>query len=968
MKNPMQTLATMSNTAHQALSDEQFVLRTIACSPFAERLLNQHAELLADLLENLTKPYLLNDMQVFLQSQNIFDESSLKKALRQLRQRVMLRMMTRDLNGLADSVANSQNAAGISAVNLNEVMLTTSHLAEVTLRCAVDYLTIWQTAIYGFPVDNQGQAQELVVVGMGKLGGLELNVSSDIDLIFAYDEEGETNGEKSVSNQEFFTLLAKKLITAIDEVTLDGFVFRVDMRLRPYGVEGVLVSSLVALEDYYQNNGREWERYAWIKGRVVVGDSTKLNQLIKPFVFRKYLDFGAFASMRDLKTQIQRDVVQKHRQDNIKLGRGGIREIEFIAQVFQLIRGGQDTTLQIKPTLSVLALLQSKALLSAAVVDELTMAYVFLRNCEHRLMYVEDQQMQDLPKQDYAKIRLAQAMNFSDWASFYAQLEHHRIIVQRHFDAVFQISQPIQNSLIDTNPPSTRLALSKTENSKALWQDIVGLQKTELLEAKQALQMLGYQDAKESLRRLQSLTASAKYQQLPTLSSQRFDALMPSVISLAAEESNSDITLLRMIDLLSGICRRASYLALLAEYPAALRLVVKLASASPWLANYLTQHPILLDELLDTNSLYAAPNFVIMQADLLAKLNEAHTDVERQMDITRHFKHAATFRFAAQDVLGALSVERLSDYLSQLADLILQTSLQVIWRNLNVRMVALPKFAIIGYGKLGGMELGYASDLDIIFLYDKNVNDEDESNGAEIYARLAQRINNWFNSLTSAGLLYEIDLQLRPDGNSGLLVSSVDAFKEYQLKKAWIWEHQAITRARFVAGDVTIGIAFEQIRVDVITHPHDLEKLRIEVLNMRDKMRAANKTKRVANQSEIEEFDLKQSAGGIVDVEFLVQFLVLQYAVQYPQLTKNIGNIALLNICASLRLIDANLAIQVADAYREYRRLQHTIRLQGVTQAKVKILEVMNHAKAVKALWQQVFLGSTPRAESNLTK
>lgn len=960
MKNPMQTLATISNTAHQASLAEQFVLRTIAYSPFAERLLNQHAELLADLLENLTKSYLLSDMQVFLQSENIFDETSLKKALRQLRQRVMLRMMTRDLNGLVDSGADS------SVANLNEVMLTTSHLAEVSLQCAVDYLTTWQTAEYGTPVDVQGHAQQLVVVGMGKLGGLELNVSSDIDLIFAYDEEGETNGEKSISNQEFFTRLAKKLITAIDEVTPDGFVFRVDMRLRPYGGEGVLVSSLDALADYYQNNGREWERYAWIKGRVVVGDSTKLNQLLKPFVFRKYLDFGAFASMRELKAQIQHDVVQKRMQDNIKLGRGGIREIEFIAQVFQLIRGGQDTSLQIKSTLSVLALLQNKALLSATVVDELSTAYVFLRHCEHRLMYVEDQQTQDLPKQDEAKIRLAKAMNFSDWASFYAQLEHHRINVQRHFDAVFQISQSIQHSLIEATAPSTPSAQSKSENVKALWQALAdlkrtGLQAIETQQVEQALQLLGYQDAKESLRRLQSLTASAKYQQLPVLSIQRFNAVMPSVIELAADENNPDITLLRMIDLLSSICRRASYLALLTEYPAALRLVTKLTSASPWLANYLTQHPILLDELLDTNSLYAAPNFVAMQADLLAKLNEAHGDVERQMDITRHFKHAATFRFAAQDVLGALSVERLSDYLSQLADLILQTSLQVIWRNLNVTLVALPKFAIIGYGKLGGMELGYASDLDIIFLYDKNSNDDAESNttqsnGADIYARLAQRINNWFNSLTSAGLLYEIDLQLRPDGNSGLLVSSVDAFREYQLKKAWVWEHQAITRARFVAGDISIGAIFEQIRVEVITQTRDSEKLQIEVLNMRDKMRAANKTKLLANHTQADEFDLKHSAGGIVDVEFLVQFLVLKYAAQYPQLSENIGNIALLDMCASLGLIDANLALQVANAYREYRRLQHGIRLQGIAQAKVEVSQVFNHAEAVKALWQSVFI------------
>ncbi|MEO6118054.1 MAG: bifunctional [glutamate--ammonia ligase]-adenylyl-L-tyrosine phosphorylase/[glutamate--ammonia-ligase] adenylyltransferase, partial [Methylotenera sp.] len=560
----------------------------------------------------------------------------------------------------------------------------------------------------------------------------------------------------------------------IDEMTEDGFVFRVDMRLRPFGSEGALVSSLDALEDYYQNNGREWERYAWIKGRVITQNGHTLEKLLKPFVFRKYLDFGAFASMRDLKIQIQRDVNSKGMHDNIKLGRGGIREVEFIAQVFQLIRGGQDNSLQIKPTLAVLALLKSKGLLPEKTVDELSEAYVFLRNLEHRLMYVEDAQTQELPKTDTAKARIAKAMNFSDWSQFLAQLNEYRQQVQQHFDATFSDANPDQDVF---------------DVEKSIWNGALDEQETVL-----ALQKMGFQEAQETQRRLNALHQTSRYLQLPELSRQRFDALMPHVLSLAATMQNPETTLIRVTDLLESICRRASYLALLAEHPQAMHLLVKLCSSSPWLANYLTQHPILLDELLDTRSLYAAPDFSIMRAELVKRLAEVEGDIERQMDVMRHFKHASVFRLVAQDIAGQLPLEKLSDYLSALAELVLSVSLENIWSYIKGKHLDVPKFAVIGYGKLGGKELGYASDLDIIFLYD-----DDAPEAGEVYARFAQRINNWFNSLTSAGLLYETDLQLRPDGNSGLLVSAVSAFKDYQLNKAWIWEHHAITRAGFVA-------------------------------------------------------------------------------------------------------------------------------------------------------------------------
>ena len=922
LKKLMLTLDKLLTESQATASFVAGVKQLAECSLFGARLLTKDALILEDLLQNHSQAYVFEEMQQFLNAAKISDETSLKKALRQLRQRVMLRIMYRDLNGLAD---------------LFEVMQTITNLAEITLNTAVNHHQEWLQASYGKPCDVKGAPQSFIVIGMGKLGGRELNVSSDIDLIFAYESEGETTqgqNKQTISNQDFFTKLAKKLISALDEVTEDGFVFRVDMRLRPFGSEGVLVSNLDALEDYYQNNGREWERYAWIKGRAIcpkpsVVSQGSVDKLLKPFIFRKYLDFGAFASMRDLKLQIHRDVMQKGQGDNIKLGRGGIREIEFIAQVFQLIRGGQDSSLQIKPTLAVFKLLKIKWLLPEKTVVELTQAYVFLRNLEHRLMYVEDAQTHELPKSPEAKARIALAMRYENWDALLNQLNVHRRNVQQHFDATFN----------DKKPPANTVEY-RAENIKEtnIWQGDIDKE-----DALQALTDAGFSDAVQTLSRLQMLRNSNRYQRLPELSRQRFDALMPHAIAQSARMSNPDITLLRVTDVFESICRRASYLALLAEHTQAMHLLVKLCCSSPWLANYLAQHPILLDELLDTRTLYAAPDFVAMRADLLKRMREHVGDMERQMDVMRHFKHANIFRFAAQDINGELTLETLSDYLSALADLILSVALDTIWPYVKGAYVAAPKFAVIGYGKLGGKELGYGSDLDIIFLYD-----DDASEAGDIYARFAQRISSWFNTLTSAGLLYETDLQLRPDGNSGLLVSSIAAFREYQLHKAWVWEHQALTRARFAAGDASIGAAFEAIRIEVLTQTKDVQQLKTEVVNMREKMRAAQTF--VAGM-----FDIKHSVGGIIDVEFLVQFLVLEHAKKYPQLTDNKGNIALLKRLGALQIINLELAEKTATAYREYRQMQHALKLQGATHLRVDFSHVSTHVSTVNALWNQVF-------------
>lgn len=909
---PLSELALADTAPSQ---DEQYLLHAVDCSPFVARLVNADAALLQDLAAGLHQPWTTAAMQDWLAQQQVSDDASLKRVLRKLRQRVVLRLMVRDLNGLAD---------------LNEVMQVVSALAEVTLQSALQHLTPWLQAQYGVPVgEESGEPQHFTVVGMGKLGGHELNVSSDIDLIFAFAEDGDTDGEKSISNMDFFTRLAKRLIAAIDEITEDGFVFRVDMRLRPYGSEGPLACSFAMLEEYYQNQGREWERYAWIKGRVVAGPDQGLGALLRPFVFRKYLDFGAFASMRDLKLQIQRDVNRRDMHDNIKLGRGGIREVEFIAQVFQLIRGGRDASLQIRPTLMVLSLLQGKGLLPIQTVHELHQAYVFLRNLEHRLQYLEDSQTQDLPTNEESQRRIAKGMRFADWPAFLAELDQHRSLVQQHFEQVFNDAKSNQGDKAEEQLQSPPVAI---------WRGLL-----EGDEAVSAMATLGYQEPQDTLRKLMSFHDSPRYRQLPELSRHRFDTLMPLALSEAAHEKHPDVVLMRVADLLDSICRRASYLALLAEYPSALTLVTRIVAASPWLAQYLTQHPILLDELLDTRNLYATPDFSAMRADLLAHIAALNGDVERQMDEMRQFKHAAVFRFAATDVAGQLPLETLSDYLSALADIILEVTIKALWPTLRNRHRDDPQFAVIGYGKLGGKELGYASDLDIIFLYD------DEAAGAgEVYARLGQRINTWLSSMTAAGTLYETDMQLRPDGASGLLVSSVQAFEVYQQEKAWVWEHQALTRARFCAGNAAIGERFEQIRAKVLGQQRETAKLAEEVAAMRQKMKQAH-----PNPSDL--FDLKHDRGGIVDVEFIVQYLVLAHAKQYPQLTQNLGNIALLEMLGNLQLVQAELANAAASAYREYRRRQHAIRLQGENQARVPLAEVQTHVAAVAGLWQQVF-------------
>ena len=912
--------------------------RVLPLSRFLSRLIESRPEIGEELRTSLQTPWTAQAMRDVLAAEAA-DEAALRPGLRRLRARVMARIVARDLTGLG---------------NLAEVTETMTTLAEVAAGHAAGVLSAVLVARHGTPRSATGEAQELIVIGMGKLGGRELNVSSDIDLIFAYPEDGETDGDgQRLSNFEFFTRLGRQLIGALAEITSDGQVFRVDMRLRPNGDSGPLVASFDMLENYFITQGREWERYAWIKARPLCGarggdlsgqspgrpkidlapagggsghrpePGAQLIAVAHPFIFRKYLDYGAINAMRELHAQIRREVARRDMANNIKLGPGGIREIEFIAQVFQLIRGGRDKALQIRPTLLVLALLAERGILTEQAVRELAVAYRFLRNLEHRLQYLDDAQTHTLPENPEDQALIARSMGFADYAALLEELDDHRASVSRHFEAVFA----------DPNRKDHKLT--------AVWQ---GCDDGENAQGPaQELARLGYGDAAGGAQRLAGIRNGNRYQQMPPGIRERFDALVPRLIEAAAETPNPDATLTRGLDLLEAISRRAAYLALLQQYPQALYKVAQLVSASSWAATYLTRHPVLLDELLDARLLEAAPDWAAFRAQLAQDLDEHEPDTERQMDRMREAHHAQVFRLLLQDLGGLLPLEKLSDHLSDLADIMLDLTLGLIWRKLAKRHRDAPAFAVIAYGKLGGKELGYASDLDIIFLFE-----DDASEAPERYARLATRLNTWISSTTAAGILFQTDLRLRPNGESGLLVSSVEAFRQYQMESAWVWEHQALTRARFSAGDAGIGRKFEAIRIEVLRQPRDLAELKREVSAMREKMAAAH-----ANKSEL--FDIKHDRGGLIDVEFIVQALVLGHAHEHAELTGNLGNLALLKIAAGLGLIPADLAERVRNAYRKYRTLQHSLRLNDTQYARVERGTLAQEIADVRELWRKIF-------------
>ncbi len=865
--------------------------------------------------------------------------SPLASRLRRLRSQCLLALIGRDLAGRAD---------------LAEVTSTMTALAEECLDAACAAVAAELEATYGEPVgESSGKAQPLLVVGMGKLGGAELNVSSDIDLVFVYPEEGETRGPRSISNHEYFVRLGRKVIALLNDATAEGFVFRVDMRLRPYGDSGPLACSLAMLEEYFITQGREWERYAWIKGRIVgrthsVHDTSggavipaghdadahgiSLADTVQPFVFRRHLDFSAIASMRELSEQIRREVRRRDMLDNIKLGAGGIRQVEFVAQVFQLIRGGRDAALRTRPTLDVLQVLGARDLLTPEVVDTLSTSYCFLRRLEHRLQYLDDAQTHALPTGAEDRQRISRSMGFDDWPTFSAALETLRASVSTIFEEVFSIVPGVEDD--------HRLA--------ALWDDALQQE-----DAASALAQLGFLQPQRLATRLAELRSGTRVRRMAASGASLLARLMPRALGAAARTPDPDVAIERLLDIVMSIGRRESYLALLLEYPPVLDRLGGLAAASPWASDYLARHPILLDELLDSRTLHAAPEWPRLLGELRAHLDAAVGNVEAQLDSLRHFKHAQLFRIVVQDLAGDLPLEVVSDRLSELADVVLGEALSRCWKHLNLDRpgLAAPRFAIIGYGKLGGKEMGYGSDLDIAYVFDDSAPDAGAQDGGspERYARLALRLNSWLTTMTSAGVLYPTDLRLRPDGEAGLLAPSITAFEQYQHEKAWPWEHQALTRARFVAGSAALGERFERLRDRILCQPRDIEQLGTDIREMRSRMRGARRTAQAAGT-----FDIKQGIGGLVDLEFIVQFLVLAHSRAVPALTGNIGNLALLQVAAGHGLVASALAAAAQSAYRELRRLQHALQLAGKDPAQAPAASLQVHSQAIDVLWRSV--------------
>lgn len=901
-------------------------LNALRFSHYAMAALGAHPDEVERLAATIDAPFAWSDEESAIDRVAAGDDgAALASALRRLRRLLFVHTIARDLSGRAD---------------WREVCIAVTRLAELAIRAAVMLHHRRLAATHGEPRGQHGVAQQLVVVGMGKLGGGELNVSSDVDLIFLYPEDGDTDGARPLSNREFFERLGRRVISALSEVTADGFIFRVDMRLRPYGESGPLAVPFSALEQYLITQGRAWERYAWLKARPLTGGAhDELIGLIRPFVYRKYLDFDAYDGLRDIHRQIRQQGRRRDYARNIKLGPGGIREIEFTVQALQLVRGGREPALQIAGSMPALAALEARALLPEAAVLALREAYVFLRNCEHRLQYRDDAQTQTLPADPAEYNALAQAMGFDSSPALTIALDNHRAEVSAHFEAVFGNSE---GNRATSDPPSEHDERpAGSERFSALWRDELGDDGAE------ALAQAGFGDPAALLATLTRVRASSRYLHLPALSQQRFDVLLPRLLTAAAAEGRSgadaQTVFMRLLALLETVSRRSAYLALVIEHPPLLPRLAQLMGASGWAAEYLTRHPILLDELLDARVLLSDPDINDWRQELSRLLGEHAGDTERQMDGLRHFQHAQTFRLLAQDLAGTLTVERLSDHLSALADLIIAATVEEVWKQMRGGQGPSTRFAVIGYGKLGGKELGYASDLDLVFLYD----DADEES-VERYTRLAHRTITWLTSTTAAGRLYDTDLRLRPDGAAGLVVSSFRGFRRYQSEQAWTWEHQALTRARFVAGDPALGAAFEEERTRILRMRRDIDALRIDIADMRRKMFAGH-----PNPTAM--FDLKHDPGGMVDVEFAVQLLVLAHAHQHASLTRNAGNIALLGMAHALRLLPASVAESATVAYRHYRRRQHQLRLTGAPHARVTAGPESVHRAAVDALWMAVF-------------
>jgi [glutamine synthetase] adenylyltransferase / [glutamine synthetase]-adenylyl-L-tyrosine phosphorylase len=861
-------------------------------------------------------------------------EAQAMRVLRRARHVEMARIAWRDLAGWVDQ-------------DVQFAELTA--LADGMVRAALDYAVAQLAGRHPPPLDTDGTPLPLLVLGMGKLGGGELNFSSDIDLVLLYPHGSVTDSEPGAM-EPYFRRLGQMLIRLLDQVTGDGFVFRVDTRLRPFGKSGPLVVSVPAFESYLVRHGRDWERYAYVKARLLTGhryEDDLFDEILRPYVYRRYLDFGVFDALRQMKKLISDEVARRDLADNVKLGPGGIREVEFIAQAFQLVRGGRDPTLRETSLLKVLPLLADARLLGEDAVQSLIAAYRYLRTLEHRIQQLEDRQTHDLPTGAEAQARLAFAMGEPTWDALLATLSAYRGSVEAEFDRIAWDARRSDEAAVDDDQ-----ALRTAWENQSIAEHLAGEP---------------FAGAAEAGRQLAEFRGGALYQRMDEASRQRLAAVIVRIVPLLGSSDAPLLTLQRVLPVLQAICRRSAYLALLNENPSALERLLRLASQSALIARQVAEHPLLLDELLDARVIETPPSreeLEQMLAQQMQSLRGAESaDVERTLDAMRVFQRAAVFRIAIADRLGHLPLMKVSDRLTDIAELVVQLSLDTAWRELVARHgrprhgepAALTDsgFAVVGYGKLGGLELGYGSDLDLVFLHDSSGSHQETDgpqplDNARFFARLAQRLIHFLSIQTSSGRLYEVDTRLRPGGGSGLMVASMEAFRRYQRSEAWVWEHQALLRSRPLAGAPAVLQAYSQERSEVLVNHVDREKLRDEVLRMRQRMRNE------LSEAGAGEFDLKQDPGGIADIEFLVDYWVLANAVDHPELVRWPDNIRQLQALEAAGLITAGRCQDLIESYLALRQRVHELALDERGRV-VPDQEFRDLRALVTNVWREVF-------------
>ncbi|WP_315075058.1 bifunctional [glutamate--ammonia ligase]-adenylyl-L-tyrosine phosphorylase/[glutamate--ammonia-ligase] adenylyltransferase [Acinetobacter guillouiae] len=897
--------------------------KTLHASQYAEQVLSLHQA-------TLEHDYAIDQFQQSLSTAqiqqivydhlvNIQDENTWMKVLRILRARLMFRWIWQDANQLTNVVKLTREL---------------SDFADACIVAAKDFARIPLLAKHGEPMGYNGKLQDLIVIGMGKLGAQELNLSSDIDLIFAFDEQGESNGRKCIDVQQFCILWGQKLIYLLDHITADGFVFRVDMRLRPWGDGSALAISHVALEKYLSQHGREWERYAWIKARIITGgqDGDSLLDMTRPFVFRKYVDYTAFEAMREMKAMIEREVARRNIADDIKLGAGGIREVEFIVQVFQLIYGGAKLELQDRQCLVSLKHLGEAGLLDHQSVEDLEDAYLFLRRVEHAIQALNDQQTQSLPTEPELRQRIIDTLGFDDWAAFIDFLN------QKRSKVTFQFEHLIKEKGLDSPIES----FSQLES-----------QLNEILDsnAQNLIHEFWYGHA---------------IKKLPAKAVQRLKEFWPHLVEAVLQSNSPQVALMRLMPLVESVMRRTVYLVMLIESKGALQRLVKMATVSPWICEELTHYPVLLDEFLSMD--FELPRRDYLEDSLRQQLLRIEIDqVEDQMRVLRLFKKSNVLTVAASDVLAESPLMKVSDALTDIAEVSVIATLNLAYQTVAKRhgypvdaeglrcSLDHMAYAVIGYGKVGGIELGYGSDLDLVFIHymDEQADTDGQKaiSGFEFAMRVAQKFMSLMTTQTLDGRVYEIDTRLRPSGEAGLLVTSLKAFEQYQLKSAWLWEHQAIVRARSIAGEQSLRAKFEELRCRVLTLPREEETVRKEVLNMRQKMKDHLGSSKDQKKDGI--FHLKQDAGGIVDIEFMAQYVVLAWSGTNPDLAHYSDNVRILEDAAKAGCLSSDDVSALIQAYLSERAESHRLALANHNM-QVSAADWHDTREVVCKLWQRL--------------